>query len=119
MRQVCDFLEVEFDGSLLEPTLGGQPFKGNSMYKSSFNGVSRASLDRWRSVLSPEDIHEVEWLLGPEFDEMGYDRAPGRPPLSARSFRSYLALEVFRIYDHLPGAWKSGFRNVRQNARPA
>jgi hypothetical protein len=118
MRQVCDFLEVEFDGTLLEPTLGGEPFKGNSMYKSSFSGVSRASLDRWRSVLSPEDIREVEWLLGPEFDEMGYERTPGRPPLSSRSLRSHLALEIFQTYDHLPGSWKSGFRYFRGGARP-
>ena len=71
VQQVCDFLGIGFDGVLLEPTLGGEPFKGNSMYKSSFSGVSRASLDRWRSVLSPADVREIEWLLSRELDDVG------------------------------------------------
>lgn len=116
MREVCGFLEIEFEDALLKPTLGDKPFQGNSMYKSNFSGVSRASLDRWRSVLSKDNVREIEWLLGREFEEMNYGPTPGRPPLSVRSLRSYFALELFRVYDRLPDSLKSGFRSIRGHA---
>lgn len=117
MREVCEFLDIEFLDTLLEPTLGDKPFKGNSMYKSNLQGVSRASLDRWKTVLSKEDVQDLEWLLGRDFRKMKYEMAGERPPLSIRRLRSYLALQIFRVYDHLPDSWKAGFRYVRGNPR--
>jgi hypothetical protein len=113
MRKICEFLEIDFDPTLLEPTLGGEPFQGNSMYKERFSGVSKASLDRWRSVLSDEDVKEVEWLLRREFDEMGYERHAGHPGWSARSLAARLSLLVYSGYDALPASWKKTFRAAR------
>jgi hypothetical protein len=115
MADVCNFLEIDFDELLLHPTLEGRPFGGNSMYQKSLSGVSRDSLERWRSILDREQIGKIEWLTRREMQSLGYSRIEpniGRIPWMALSSSAF-ALLAYDIYDHLPEAWKLCFRKLR------
>jgi hypothetical protein len=115
MKSVSEFLGVDFEDSLLHPTLEGRPFRGNSMYRKELSGVSRSSLDRWQSFLTEDQISEIEWLTRREMTCMNYEtieKGQARVAIH-RLFHSLLALELYRIYDRLPESWRLAYRRLR------
>lgn len=54
MEEVAEFLGIEWQNSLLKPTVNGMPAHANSMYKDrQVTGVVRkATKEKWRSVLT-------------------------------------------------------------------
>ena len=46
MKALAEFLQISFDERLLEPTMLGDPWGGNSAY-GQFKAISAAHLDRW------------------------------------------------------------------------
>lgn len=115
MESVCDFLGIDFADSLLHPTLEGRPFRGNSMYRKEFSGVSRSSLYRWRSFLTEDQISEIEWLTRREISRMNYEPIENGQARIAfhRWFRSLLALKLYQIYDRLPESCRLTYRRLR------
>jgi hypothetical protein len=43
-------------------------------------GVSTSSLDRWRSILTPEETTLLNWHLGDRLKELGYEAPDWTPP---------------------------------------
>lgn len=116
MRRACEFLDIEFEPILLEPTLGGASFAGNSMFEKSFSGVSRSSIDRWRTTLPEKDVAILEDLLRHEMMEIGHEpvaRSTGVAGLG-RLLMSRLAFSLFRFYDDLPEPAHRLFRRLRK-----
>jgi hypothetical protein len=72
MRNVCDYLEIEFDPEVvLTPTKIAQPWGGNSAAQVAFSQVSAEPAARWEKELSEDEIGWVEWHcrdLMPEFE---------------------------------------------------
>ena len=75
MRQVASHLGVEFDPIMLQPTVAGNPWAGNSTSDLRFAGVSAAPLASWHSEITRFEIELVNRALGPLFDLCGYERA--------------------------------------------
>jgi hypothetical protein len=85
LRQLTDFLEIDWDASLAAPTRAGAQWAGNSMFSEQFQGISAAPVARWRDRLSPEDAAVIEQIAGAQMDEFGYPRlANGLAALKAR-----------------------------------
>lgn len=85
MKDVCDYLEVEFDPKVvLTPTKIGQPWGGNSAAQIAFSKVSAEPVSRWESELSKDEIGWVEWHCRDLMPEFGYE-----PRLSSRSLRHF------------------------------
>jgi hypothetical protein len=115
MECICEFLGIEFDESLLQPTLEGRPFRGNSMFRKELSGVSRASLDHWKSFLTEDQISEIERLTRRERAQMNYEPLEdGRAGIATyRSFRLLLAFKLYQVYDRLPKPWRLACRKLR------
>lgn len=60
MQRICKFLQIDWDDILLQPTRNGVPWSGNSMYQEKFEQVSESPVGRYRSVLTPSEIHFLE-----------------------------------------------------------
>ena len=85
MRKVCAFLDVPYDGELLRPTKIGLPWAGNSASEQSFSAISTEPVDRWRKLLTEEEVGWVEWHCREWMEPLGY-----QPTLSSRRLRYWV-----------------------------
>lgn len=59
MKQLANFLNVEFDESMLVPTLCGVPWGGNSMHEDQFKGISTKPLTHWKKHITDSEIRLI------------------------------------------------------------
>ncbi len=63
MKKTCQFLKIDWDDTLVEPTRNGVFWSGNSMHKTEFKGISTASLQKYKSLLEEDEVRFLEtWL---------------------------------------------------------
>lgn len=74
MRIVATALNLEFSESLLQPTVMGRPWSGNSSSRDAFRGVSTAPLEQWKSHVTHLEIDLVNRMMGPVVERFGYER---------------------------------------------
>ena len=78
-QEICNFLEVPFSQKLLDPSTfvngDGSLWKQNSAFNvSDHGGFSQSSIDRWKDVLSKEEIGVVEYLCKAEMEYLNLKR---------------------------------------------
>lgn len=72
MRQVADFLRIDFTPSLLAPTTLGLPAGGNAFDGVATFDVNARNVGRWRERISLEDAQVIEFHLREEMEAFGY-----------------------------------------------
>lgn len=83
-RAICDFLEIEFDDKMTDPTCYvdgyGDPWGQNTAYDKGkgAKAFNPATADRWRESLSPKEITLTDHICGPEMALLGYEKATAR-----------------------------------------
>jgi hypothetical protein len=86
MKQVCNYLEIDFDpGTVLTPTKIGRFWSGNSAARTNFSEISTEPVTRWQRELSEDEIGWVEWHCRDLMPELGY-----QPRLSRRELRYFV-----------------------------
>jgi hypothetical protein len=84
MRKICGFLGIEYRPVLLHPTKIGRQWTGNSSAQRTFQAISTEPVERWRTLLSREEIGWVEWHCREWMEPLGYE-----PLLSRRALRHW------------------------------
>ena len=79
MRKICMFLGITYDALMLQPTKAGQQWTGNSAAEQSFDTISTEPVNRWRKMLTLDEIGWVEWHCRDLMESLGYE-----PVLSQR-----------------------------------
>jgi len=72
LRKISTLLGIQYSESLLEPTRNGKLWRGNSMYKTSFVGISSQPVGRYKDQLHKEEIEYLEDILREFLDKLGY-----------------------------------------------
>lgn len=94
MREISDFLEIQYKDTLLEPTLMGKPWGGNSSNSQSFSKISKAPLSKWRKEINDLEIHLVNSMIGPIVEQLGYEKqTPNRSkywPVADENINDYI-----------------------------
>ncbi len=72
LEEVCRFLEIEWNDTLLRPTRNGAFWSGNSMHGEVYQGISPAVLDKYRQELTAEEIGFLETWLAPTMQRFGW-----------------------------------------------
>lgn len=75
LAAVRDFLGIAAHESLTVPTKIGDLWRGNSMFARRFQGISTASVGRWRERLPPLDAEVIEMLAGRELAAFRFPRS--------------------------------------------
>lgn len=70
LREICDFLEISFDSSLLNGDFEGYHILGNVMRKG-FNGMIKEDLS-WKTELTPGEIQKITMLMESGMKRFGY-----------------------------------------------
>jgi protein-tyrosine sulfotransferase len=73
LQLICEFVSLEFNTSLLQPTYLGQPWSGNSSSTVKFQGISTAQLHQWQTEISPLEIKLINKYLKHVVEDFGYD----------------------------------------------
>ncbi|MBD3306658.1 hypothetical protein GF348_09785 [candidate division KSB3 bacterium] len=79
MQRVCNFLQIDWDDILLQPTRSGIRWGGNSMSNEEFAGISTSSLGKYHNGLTTEEIRFIETWLGRVMLRYGWQIDHGRP----------------------------------------
>ncbi len=75
MRQLANFLEIEYDDCLLRPTFCGLPWRGNNFQGLKFDKPSPVNVDRWRQRIDEHEAKVIEFYCGADMKEWGYETA--------------------------------------------
>lgn len=99
MRHLAERLQIDFVPSMLQPTVGGESWQGNSTGGDTFSAVSAAPLDRWRSSISPVEIRLVnhacsDLLHAFDYEALSPDRTFIRPA-RGEGLKTYIKHRMF------------------------
>ncbi len=72
LTAVREFLGIAWSDTLLEPTIRGRSWAGNSMFGEQHEGISTAPAERWRERLEAPEVRFIEAWLGPVMRRVGY-----------------------------------------------
>jgi hypothetical protein len=72
MRGVCDYLEIDFDPVLLNPTKTGELWRGNSAVVNKFQGINPEPARRWEKILNKKELAWVELHCKRDMELNGY-----------------------------------------------
>jgi len=101
MKALAEFLQISFDERLLEPTMLGDPWGGNSAY-GQFKAISAAHLDRWKEEITPLEANLVTQHFGHVLDQYGYEKLPwmkGKLKLAkGESLKRYVYNRLYPLY---------------------
>jgi len=111
LRKACEFLGIGFDPVLLNPSIGGRPWGGNSVFGTRFSGIDASNLDRWKSAIHPMEVAYLNKAFSFVFQDFDYPvmepkgsswkRARGENMsryLFNRMYRFYLRYYPARLY---------------------
>ncbi|MCG2694429.1 sulfotransferase [Candidatus Parcubacteria bacterium] len=63
MKKVCNWLQIDFNDLLLQPTKNGKIWLGNSSYDMRYTEVSQGSIGAHKGILTDEEIEEINAIL--------------------------------------------------------
>jgi hypothetical protein len=75
LRNLCDFLNIDYSSTLEVPTVNGRPWKGNNFDGLKFSGLSAVNSGRWRERITENDAALIEAHLGSDMEGLGYKLA--------------------------------------------
>lgn len=108
MKKVAAFIDIDFSDSLLEPTLMGQPWAGNSSSGRRFGGISSEPLTTWHREIRSLEIHFVNAFFDHVLRAYGYERLMSENsayrPVQGEKPRSYLANRLFWAFSQATGS---------------
>ena len=97
MRGVAAFLGIDFDLSLLKPTVLGHAAAGNAFDGVAAFEVSARNVGRWRERIPAEDAQVIEFHLGAEMKAFGY--APAfEPAAQARAAAEFYKWQNYTYF---------------------
>ena len=74
-RRLAEFLGLDWDEALLQPTRVGDSWRGNSMFDDKFQAISTDPIGRWKELISIVDLAIVQAIAGRAMTAVGYELA--------------------------------------------
>jgi hypothetical protein len=73
MRGLCDFVEIKFTSSMLDPTILGGAYGGNNHDGVKFSGVSKNNIGRWKDRINKKEAMVIEYIMHDLIVKNGYE----------------------------------------------
>ena len=75
LRKICSFLSIDYDPTLLQPTVCGKFWEGNNFEGKVFRGPSNENVGRWRERIPETEAQLIEFHFKDVMDHFGYEQA--------------------------------------------
>jgi len=76
MRRVADACGLEWHPALVQPTLAGRAWEGNSSTRQEFQGISDAPLHQWQADIRALEVALVNRYFGEPMARWEYEQEP-------------------------------------------
>jgi hypothetical protein len=73
MKNVSNFLNIDFEESMLTPDISGKSYKGNNFEGISFSGISNQNIGKWKARITVESAKIIEYWMADVMDYWNYD----------------------------------------------
>lgn len=74
MRDLCNWLGIEFSDTMLVPSVLGATTAGNSYDNEYFFDISTMNVGRWSERILPEEAKIIEYYFSQVMEEFGYPK---------------------------------------------
>lgn len=91
LKQITDFLDIDPNPTLSQPTRAGVSWKGNSMFADQFSAISTTPLGRWKETLDSTEAAVIELMAADQMRALKYE------PQSAHSLPSIWRAATWRM----------------------
>lgn len=102
IRELADFVNINWEQILLTPTVNGIPWEGNSTTGNEYDTISDKNLDNWKEEIHPVEVFYVNRLFTHILERYNYDKIPYNGgfirPVSNETPLRYLANRLYRFY---------------------
>jgi protein-tyrosine sulfotransferase len=101
MRQIADFLSIEFNQNLIIPTTEGKVWQGNSTSGVKFKGVSNVNKNRWKKEITALEVYYVNSLFEDYMEKYGYSGFEKKgfwKREKKEGFKTYLRNRLYKFY---------------------
>lgn len=73
LKELCQFLQIDYSKELLQSTRHGKFWEGNSVFSKGFEGLSQEPIGRFQKFMDPELRVLLEHFLSKELASLGYE----------------------------------------------
>jgi len=63
MKNVSNFLNIDFEDNMLSPNISGKSYNGNSFEGKVFSGISSQNIGKWKERISIEQAKVIEYWM--------------------------------------------------------
>jgi len=74
MTAIAQFLNIQYQDSLLQPTLIGRLWGGNSTNDVKFKNISNKNIDKWKDEITDFEIHSINSLFNHILEDFEYEK---------------------------------------------
>ncbi len=72
LARISEFLGIDFQPCLLQPTIMGRPSKGNNLDGLEMDGICDINIGRWPQRITPAEAQVIEFHFGELMESWGY-----------------------------------------------
>jgi hypothetical protein len=94
LQKICNYLKISYEEEMLNIPHVGSSHANNQNVNT---GVSRSSLNRWKSSLSKGEVYICEMLAGREMRAFGYKKSENKKPLILSLIKQLLKYPIHAI----------------------
>ncbi|MDC0390907.1 sulfotransferase domain-containing protein, partial [Candidatus Thioglobus sp.] len=73
MKNISNFLNVDFEEGMLSPDISGKSYKGNNFEGRLFSGISSHNIGQWKTRITVESAKVIEYWMSDVMDYWGYN----------------------------------------------
>jgi len=99
LNNLCTFLSISFNKSLMEQTINGNPSVGNSRFGDNSNTINKNISARHMHYTHQKEIGKIELKLSPLLREVGYNYSD--EPLNSVSMSKYTINKYYQRFKFL------------------
>jgi hypothetical protein len=105
LTRICTFIGEEYSPAMLTPE---QPAVTDDSWRNRYQTpLTTSRVNQWRRELTPEQVAQIEWAVGPHLERFGYAREA--PPASILTIVRGVSFAAFvkarRAIATLPALW--------------
>jgi hypothetical protein len=101
MKNLSDFLGIEYEPTLLQTTSLDQPWESNSVYGSQSPGITTSKMLKWKDVIEPLEIYYINKMFRDYMIKYHYETIKSGSflkPAKHERFKTYIRNRFFKLY---------------------
>lgn len=97
LKELCWFLRIEFNKCLLQPTINGKAYPGNSRFGEKLFSLSKSPIGRYVHYLSRGEANQIETYLNKVMKHYGYNINHNKILIRRKEYYIFMLRQSIRL----------------------